>query len=111
MKSIAKFAAVAAVSALLLTGCASPETEIKTCTVNDKSASSNGGDDGGVKYLVYTDDCGVLTVDDAPLQGQWNSSDTYAEIRVGGTYQFELYGFRNGFMSSYPNIISVTPTA
>ena len=97
--------AIAGVAILGLSGCASDQTEVKTCTVNDKTAA---GQKSGVLYLVYTDECGVLTVGDAALKGQWNSSDTYAEIEIGKVYDFELYGFRNGWMSSYQNIIAVT---
>ena len=97
--------ALALIGVLALTGCASPETTTETCTVNDKTATSNKSQ---VKYLIYTDECGVLIVEDAALKGQWNSSDTYSQINIGKTYEFELYGFRNGFLSSYPNILTLT---
>ena len=103
---VAVAATGAILAALTLVGCAAPadySSPEGPCTVNNKDRSSN---DGHSKFLVYTDQCGVLTVDDAILENKWNSSDTYAAIKVGHTYEFVTYGFRNGFISSYPNILS-----
>lgn len=94
--------------ALALTGCAptSPET---ACTVTDKDRSNNS--DGKSIYRVYSD-CGVFNVEDAPFVGVFNAADTYATIEVGKTYEFTTYGYRNGFLSIFPNITEaaeVTP--
>jgi hypothetical protein len=105
MKKLA-VAAVAALALIGLAGCASPQTSIVgPCTVTNATAS--GGDKGSVKYLVFTKECGVFTVEDAFLKNVWNSSDTFNEIHVGSVYNFETYGFRNGFISSYPNILTL----
>lgn len=106
---VAIAATVAVFAALALAGCAAPadyNNPEGPCTVNSKDRSSNSN--GKSKFLVYTDQCGVLTVGDAILENKWNSSDTYAAIKVGHTYEFVTYGFRNGFISSYPNILTAT---
>lgn len=76
-----------------------------TCTVEekDRTAKYKGGSD----QRLYTEECGVLSVGDDWLNGQWNSSDTYAQIDVGKTYIFGTVGWRNGFFSQFPNVISV----
>jgi hypothetical protein len=93
----------------VLAGCASPadySNPVGPCSVNNKDRSSDSK--GNSVFLVYTDSCGVFTVDDAMLENKWNSTDTYAAIKVGKTYDFVTYGFRNGFLSSYPNILKAT---
>lgn len=88
----------------LLSGCAptSPDT---VCTVDDKDRTTNS--EGSSVYRIYSD-CGVFNVEDAPFLGKFNSADTYAKIEVGKTYEFETYGFRNGFTSDFPNITQAT---
>lgn len=99
-------AAGAVASVLLLAGCAtSPE---QPCTVDDKDRTTQVVE--GVAssvYRVYTD-CGIFNVEDAFFLGKFNSADTYADIEIGKTYLFETYGFRNGFFSWFPNIVSAT---
>jgi hypothetical protein len=93
----------------MLSGCAAPADyshPVGPCKVNNKDRSSDSK--GNSKFLVYTDECGVFIVDDAILESQWNSTDTYSAIKIGKTYDFVTYGFRNGFMSSYPNILKAT---
>lgn len=76
-------------------------------TVTDKGIKRSGNDD---KYLVYTKDengnSQVFEVTDNILAGRFNSSDVYAEIEIGKTYEFTVGGSRNQFMSWYPNIYS-----
>lgn len=76
-------------------------------TVTDKGIKRSGDDD---KYLVYTKDengnSQVFEVTDNILAGRFNSSDVYAEIEIGKTYEFTVGGSRNQFMSWYPNIYS-----
>jgi hypothetical protein len=99
-KRLVAAAALAALVALGTAGCA-PTSPTTTCTVDDKDRSSST--DGKSVFRVYTD-CGIFNVEDAAFLGQWNSADTYAQIKVGKTYQFTTYGYRNGFLSQYPNI-------
>ena len=75
--------------------------------VTDKGVKNN-------KYMVYgkTVDPEHLVksyeITDTPLIGRFNSSDLYAEIEVGKTYEFIVGGNRVPFMSWYPDIYSAT---
>jgi hypothetical protein len=78
------------------------------CTVEDKDRAAKAK--GGSDMRVYTD-CGVFSVADDWLNGQWNSADIFAGIDVGETYDFETVGWRNGFLSAFPNILHAEQSA
>jgi hypothetical protein len=75
--------------------------------VTDKAVKNN-------KYMVYgrTVDPEHLPksyeITDSALANRYDSSDLYAEIDVGKTYEFIVGGNRIPFMSWYPDIFSVT---
>ena len=75
--------------------------------VTDKAVKNN-------KYMVYgrTVDPEHLPksyeITDSALKGRFDSSDMYAEIEVGKTYEFIVGGNRIPFMSWYPDIYSAT---
>src|SRR6478735_11759060 len=116
------FGAIVLVGALLFTGCAkgggsSAEAEDAypggtykdrktSCTVTGKEAAGATNSDGDfeMRYRIYTEECGTFAVQDDWFIGQFNSADTYGSIREGKMYDFEAYGWRNGFMSTFPNI-------
>src|SRR6478609_5650711 len=112
--------AIVLVGALLFTGCAkgggsSAEAEDAypggtykerktSCTVVGKEAAGTTNSDGDFEmvYRVYTEECGTFAVQDDPFIGQWNSADTFGSIREDHVYDFEAYGWRNGFFSTFP---------
>lgn len=107
MKSITRAAAAASVAAavICLAGCGIPyDGDTTGCTVTDKYVAIV--DKESQKRLSTS--CGVFTVEDELSRGDWNSADRYAQIEVGKTYDFEAYGFRNGFLSAFPNIAEAT---
>lgn len=73
-----------------------------TFTVNHRERT--GGDSG--KYLIYTNEKGVFQDTDAIWYFKYNSSDVYNQLREGGEYECEVYGWRVPFFSWYPNIKS-----
>ena len=77
-----------------------------TCVVDSKQATSNKY--GGNQYLIFTKNCGQLTVADSFWHGKYNSTDTYARIHEGHSYTFDTVGWRNGFFSTYPNVLEVS---
>ena len=81
-------------------------TKTYTATVTDKYVKNY---DDSV-YLVSTEledgSVRVFAVEDTLLKWRWNSSDVYAQIKVGKTYKFEVIGWRIGFFSNYENIIN-----
>lgn len=77
---------------------------VVTATVTDKGIKRNGNDD---KYLIYTETengIEVFQITDSWIAGRLDSSDVYAQIKVGKTYEFTTRGSRNHLMSWYPNI-------
>ena len=80
-------------------------SETRACTVVDKQATAK--QEGGTKYIVFTEDCGQLQVADDIFLGNYNSTDVYGGIKVGTSYYFKTVGWRNGFFSAYPNIDEV----
>jgi hypothetical protein len=75
-----------------------------TFTVNHRERT--GGDEG--KYLVYTNEEGVFEDTDTIFYLKFDSSDVYNQLREGGEYQCDVYGWRVPLFSWYPNIKSCT---
>ena len=79
---------------------------IYIATITDKSIKRNSDSD---KYLIYTEleDGEILVLEntDELFYGKINSSDIYADLKVGETYTFKVVGFRIPLFSSYQNII------
>lgn len=77
----------------------------ETVTVTDKNIKNSSKES---KYLIYCEDIDgntvVYEITDSLLRGRFNSSDIYAQISVGKTYEFTVGGSRSGFFSWYPNI-------
>jgi hypothetical protein len=73
-----------------------------TVSKSERVVNSSGE---GARYLVYTNK-GVYENTDSFWNGKWNSSDLYNQIQVGKKYSCDTTGWRNGFFSWYPNLIS-----
>ena len=77
-----------------------------TAIITDKGIKRGGKSD---KYLIYTEleDGEILVLEntDELFYGKFNSSDMYADLKVGETYTFKVIGFRIPLFSSYQNII------
>lgn len=98
-------AAIITVTVIALAGCGIQyEGDSTGCTVTEKYVAISGK----TSEKRLSTSCGVFKVEDELSQGDWNSADRYAQIVVGKTYDFETYGFRNGFFSAFPNIASAT---
>lgn len=97
-----KLAALVVAASLFLTGCASMNQQTMTCTVVGKEAVRTGD---GNQYRVYTEECGTLSVEDSLSVGRWDSADLYGTIKEGETYEVLTGGYRNGFLSMFPNIL------
>jgi hypothetical protein len=76
----------------------------RTVTFKVNHRERTGGDSG--KYLIYTDEEGVFQDTDAIWYFKFDSSDVYNQLREGGEYECEVYGWRVPFFSWYPNIKS-----
>jgi prepilin-type N-terminal cleavage/methylation domain-containing protein len=63
---------------------------------------STGGQDS--KYLIFADE-GTYENTDSLLNGKFNSSDVYGQLKEGHTYKCLVYGWRSHYFSHYPNIL------
>ncbi len=75
-----------------------------SCHVTDKDRAAR---DGSSDMRVYTEECGVLKVQDLFWAGRFDSADVFASIEPGETYRFHVSGIRVPFFSVFPNIRSV----
>lgn len=75
------------------------------CTVQSKTATSTKQ---GTDYRVFTEQCGVMQIQDDVLLSRFNSADEYGKLREGTDYTFKTVGWRNGFFSMFPNVVEVT---
>lgn len=77
--------------------------EHKTCTVSDKDRTTNSS--GNSDARVYTEQCGTLHVADSIFSWTFSSSDTYASLDKGKTYDVTTRGYRVPFLSMFPNVV------
>lgn len=81
-------------------------TNTYTVTVADKETKKNSDSS---KYLVFTKlengEVKVFEITDALFAWRFNSSDIYAEMDIGETYEIRTIGFRIPFLSTYENIM------
>lgn len=93
-----------------VSGCGYYDESVVRATVTDKAIMPQSDGNGNVTstYMIYTDQ-GTFRDDDALFsKGKMNSSDVYGAIQKGCTYDFNVYGMRNHFLSSYKNIDNAT---
>ena len=78
-------------------------------TVTEKDTKLKDDDE---KYLIYTKlengETRVFEITDNLYEFKFNSSDIYAEIQEGETYEFFTTGFRVPVLSMYENINEFT---
>ena len=74
--------------------------EMIKCTIEDKWVKRNGKSD---MYLVQCDN-EVYQITDLIFKGKFNSSDIYANLKVGNTYEITTTGYRFELLSMYKNI-------
>ncbi|MBL4951062.1 DUF1523 family protein [Neobacillus sp. YIM B02564] len=79
-----------------------------TAKVTDKVVKTSNDNS---KYIIFTElEDGKVKVfknTDSLIRGKFNSSDIYAEIKVGHKYKFKVYGYRVPALSMYENIVSI----
>lgn len=73
-------------------------------TVQEKWVKRDGSAD---RYLISTQELGVMMSEQDPWKGKMESSDTYARLQPGRTYEVEWTGWRNTWGKQYPNILKV----
>ncbi|HRJ67544.1 MAG TPA: hypothetical protein PLW48_10440 [Alphaproteobacteria bacterium] len=83
---------------------AQPETVRAMVTDKERQVSSDSDGNTSSKYIVFTDK-EVFENTDSVMRGKWRSSDLQGNLHAGCTYDFNVYGFRNGLFSMYRNIV------
>lgn len=83
---------------------AQPETVRAMVTDKERQVSSDSDGNTSSKYIVFTDK-EVFENTDSVMRGKWRSSDLQGNLHAGCTYDFNVYGFRNGFFSMYRNVV------
>jgi hypothetical protein len=83
------------------------ETVRAMVTDKERQVSSDGEGGPTSKYIVFTDK-EVFENSDSMIRGKWRSSDVQGKLHAGCTYDFNVYGFRNGPFSIYRNIVDAT---
>ena len=81
------------------------DTQVATVTDKQRITKTVDGNDQSY-YLVYTDK-GTFKVEDSIILFRFNSSDLYGSIKADSTYTFNTVGFRAGFLSEYPNVVTI----
>lgn len=56
--------------------------------------------------LITTEDEGFFNMENFLFQ-KFNTRDIFNDLKVGGTYKIKYYGWREGFTSGFPNILSI----
>jgi hypothetical protein len=77
-----------------------------TFTVDDKVAVTT--QDSGHEYQIFTRDGNVYSDNDSFVFFKFNSSNVYAQLKKGHTYDCKVSGFRIPILSAKNNIISCT---
>lgn len=94
----------------LIFGSCTAETFVRNsyenCEVTGKESVRNGERN---RYLIFCElengEVRVFENTDQLVCGKFNSSDVYAKIKVGSTYNFKVSGVRIPYLSWYENII------
>lgn len=62
------------------------------------------------KYMIYCEnedgEMSVYEMTDTLVHGRFDTSDDFANIKIGNTYEFTVVGSRIQLTSMYPNIIN-----
>ncbi len=86
-------------------------TKTYTVRVTDKDVKNSGNSS---KYLVFTKLTNGKTktfcIQDDLFKLRWDSSDVYADVEIGATYDIEVIGWRIPFLSAYENIMKFSKT-
>lgn len=86
--------------------------ETRSCTVTGKDMTREAATKDKAAhsiYQVYTEQCGVLRVEDNWFQGVFNSADLYAQLQPQHTYQVTTIGWRIPILSQFPTVTKVVP--
>lgn len=70
-------------------------------TVKDKYIKRYSKSD---TYMVVDTNGNTYKITDMLFLGKFDSTDLYNQLEIGNTYKIKTTGYRNNFLSEYPNI-------
>lgn len=70
-------------------------------TVKDKYIKRYDDSD---TYMIVDTNGNAYKIKDMLFIGKFDSTDIYNKLEIGGTYKIKTTGYRNNFLSEYPNI-------
>lgn len=70
-------------------------------TVKDKYIKRYSDND---TYMIVDTNDNAYKITDMLFLGKFDSTDIYNKLEIGGTYKIKTTGYRNNFLSEYPNI-------
>ena len=76
----------------------------ETITVKEKWIKYQGND---AKYLISSGNGQVFEITDSIIRWRFDSSNLYADLDEGKTYDIKTQGWRFAIMSDYKNILEV----
>lgn len=86
------------------------DRETYRITVQEKQVKRYNKSDTYLIFGVLPDGSKkVFENTDSILELKWDSSDIYAQLEEGKTYDIRTYGWRSPFLSWYENILSAKP--
>lgn len=93
-----------------------PSVHEKTITVKEWQPKPGlSTNEAGMMTIDNADELMLITTDDECFVNEenfyfnkFNTRDLFNNLKVGGTYTIKYYGWRCGFTSSFPNILSIT---
>lgn len=91
-----------------------PSVQEKIITVEDWQPRVGVMSDGGVMTINSADDLMLVTTDgevfyntEKFLFGKWDTRDVFMQLKPGGVYKIQYYGWREGFNDGFPNLLKV----
>lgn len=91
-----------------------PSVQEKIITVQEWQPKPNIEIKNGMMVVDSADDLILITTDGESFLneenfwfGKFNTRDIFNQLKINGTYKIKYYGWREGFNSGFPNIISI----
>jgi hypothetical protein len=79
---------------------------ITTRVVGKERIVESISDNGIISYYLVFTEAGTFKLEDDIVYGNFRSSDWYGDIKSDKVYEFEVIGWRIGYISEYPNIVN-----
>lgn len=91
-----------------------PSVQEKTITVQEWQPKPGLKVQDGMMVVNSADDLILITTEEEAFSneesfwfGKFNTRDIFNQLKVNGTYKIKYYGWREGYNSGFPNILSI----